>query len=210
MGDKNIKRRPEGIIFDIGGVLLDFDHMKICRGLSRRCVHSPEEVYEAIFSSGLEALYDSGRLSSGEFYTEVLRRLGIKADGVTFEEFSAIWCEIFMEKKDVTSLAKGLLGSTRLMILSNTNELHFEFARRKFPFLDDFFQWSFLSYKIGSSKPDPVVFKTVIDTTGIGASRLFFIDDRQEYVDAGIKAGIESRQYVSPEGLKNALKSMGF
>ncbi|MBI5343814.1 MAG: HAD family phosphatase, partial [Deltaproteobacteria bacterium] len=176
-------KRPEGVIFDLGGVLLAFDHMDVCRALGRLSGKTPDEVYGRIFKSGLEEAYDKG-LPTWEFYHEALKRLGMN---IPFDEFSRIWCGIFTEKNDVIEILASLKGRTRLFLLSNTNELHFEFARKKFPFLDNTFDALFLSYRLGLRKPEPEIYEAVIISSGIDPSNLFFTDDKPDYADAAKK-----------------------
>jgi FMN phosphatase YigB (HAD superfamily) len=198
-------KSPLGVIFDIGGVLLDFDHMRACRALAEQCSLVAEEVYEKVFTSGLEAAYDRG-MPTGEFYGECMRRLSVD---IPFERFSLLWSDIFREKPDVREIVEVLAGRTRLFILSNTNPLHYEFAVKKFTFLREFFEASFLSYEIGETKPSLVVYRTVIEKTGLLPSELFYIDDHEEYAEAARSLGIPSVRFTTAGLLKDKLSELG-
>ncbi|TAN63451.1 HAD family phosphatase [bacterium] len=199
--------RPSGVIFDIGGVLIDFDHMLICERLAKDCGLTPADVYAKIFTSGIEADYDTGALSTDEFLSAVCRAITLNMPRA---ELSEIWCGIFSEKKDVTSIIRSIHGKTRLMLLSNTNELHFEYARKKFPVLDSLFEPKFLSFEIGLRKPDPAIYKKVIELTCLNSKDLVYIDDRQDYVDAAQAAGLPSERFTSAENLKKLLLKLDF
>jgi putative hydrolase of the HAD superfamily len=199
--------RPSGVIFDIGGVLIDFDHMLICKRLANDCGLAPNDVYAKIFTSGIEAAYDTGTLSTDDFLSAVSKAISLNMPRA---ELSERWCGIFSEKKDVTAIIRAIHGKTRLMLLSNTNELHFEYARKKFPVLESLFEPKFLSYEIGLRKPDPAIYKKVIELTCLNSKDLVYIDDRQDYVDAAVAAGLPSERFITAEDLKKSLVKLGF
>lgn len=200
-------KKPDGMIFDVGGVLIDFDHMLICSKLAAKCGLSPGTVYAKIFTSGIEAAYDTGALSTDEFLSAVCETLSLNMPRA---ELGEIWCAIFSEKKDVTQIVRALAGKTRLMLLSNTNELHFEYAKKAFPVLDGLFKEQFLSYKLRLRKPDPAIYKKAVQLSGLCAERLFYIDDRQDYVDASKNAGLPAARFIGADELKALLKTLGF
>jgi putative hydrolase of the HAD superfamily len=200
-----VHKSPLGVVFDIGGVLLDFDHMRACGALGQRCGMSSEDVYELVFTSGLEASYDRG-MPTRDFFKECMRRL---STDIPFEKFGPLWSDIFREKPDVREIVEGLAGRTRLFILSNTNPLHYEFAVKKFTFLKEFFEASFLSFEIGETKPSPMVYRTVIEQTGLLPSELFYIDDHEEYAEAARSLGIPSVRFTTAGLLKEKLSELG-
>jgi len=66
--------RPiRAILFDLGNVLLPFDHMRIARALAGHTTHSPHDLYQSFFDSPVQALHDEGHISGREFF-ERLRR----------------------------------------------------------------------------------------------------------------------------------------
>ena len=205
---KNIER-PEGVIFDLGGVILDFDHMLICRPLAELSGMAPEEVFETVFASGLERLYDKGKISTDEFYTEGLSLLGIPRADLPPERFKEVWNGIFTLKDEVVDIIRGLRGKARLFLLSNTNELHWEYAAREYPVLSELFEDVFLSFRLGARKPEPEIFRKVMDSVSIPAERLFYVDDLAGHVEAARGAGIDGLVFTTPEELSGRLASVG-
>lgn len=201
--------RPAGVIFDLGGVLLTFDHMDICRDLSGVTGLAPEEIYRRVFTSGLEKRYDLGRVTTEEFYTEGLELLGITPEDLPREDFERIWADIFSENAEVTRLLPEVKKRARLFLLSNTNELHFGMAERRFSFLTGTFDEVFLSFRLGMRKPEPEVFEAVVGKTGLAPGELFYVDDDPGHVASARTLGIDSHVYTSPEGLADALAERG-
>ena len=94
------------MLFDIGGVLLAFDHMTSCNRLSNLCSLTPAEVYERLFKSGLEREFDLG-LDPSVFYSRSLTLLGISPSSLSFSEFQEIWGDIFKRKTRDNKYNKG-------------------------------------------------------------------------------------------------------
>jgi len=55
------------IIFDLGRVIVDFEHQAICTKLAEHSPFSPDRIYEIIFKSDLEPSFDKGLVSAEKF-----------------------------------------------------------------------------------------------------------------------------------------------
>ena len=147
------------IVFDLGKVVVDFDHRITSRKLSDISSKSEEEMYDYIFKSGIEKLYDTGKISSEEFYKTAKDYLKIN---ISFEEFSNIWSEIFFEKPEMNDFIAGIDSKKyKKFLLSNTNELHFEYCMKHYPVMKNFDE-IFLSYRLGMIKPSQGIYEHLI------------------------------------------------
>jgi len=193
------------IIFDLGNVILNFDHMIICRKLSRLSKFSPQQVYEIIFSSGLERLYDEGKIATQNFFDEIVNKLGLI---ISFEEFKIIWQDIFWINEGIQEILLSLKGRYKLFLLSNTNPLHFGFARDKFKILEVIDEY-ILSYQVGFSKPAKEIFHEALKKSNVLAAASIYIDDIKEHVTSANKIGLNGILFQSIEGLKADLAKYG-
>lgn len=175
--------------------------MIICRKLSSVCSLSPEQIYERIFISGLERLYDEGKISSQNFFKKVSNKLGLN---ISFEEFKNIWQDIFWINEGIQEILLSLKGRYKLFLLSNTNPLHFEFAREKFDILEAIDEY-ILSYEVGFSKPAVEIFNEVLKKAKVEAEKCIYIDDINEHVTSSNKIGLKGILFQSIEGLKRDL-----
>ena len=82
-------------------------------------------------------------------------------------------------------------------IFSNTSELHFTHIRNSYRFMSEFTGY-FLSYELGSMKPDACAYHAVEKETGHRGSELLYIDDRLENVDAGAARGWNTIHHTAP------------
>lgn len=92
-------------------------------------------------------------------------------------------------------------GRFKLVLLSNTNNIHINFVKSTVPFYEDFkacFDWFFLSQEIKLRKPNTDIYKYILKTTNIKAENALFIDDTKENTDAAETLGITT-WHIDPE-----------
>jgi HAD superfamily hydrolase (TIGR01509 family) len=195
-------RTVKVIIFDLGKVIVDFDHLIICRRLSRYCTFTPNEIYQKTFTSGLEALFDEGSITDYKFFIKLKGQLGLQ---ITKDEFKLIWNRIFKLNPGIAPLIKRLRKDYRLICLSNTNVLHFEYCMKKFALLQ-YFDDFILSYKIGKRKPHRKIFKAALTKAHCPAPACLYIDDMAEYVETAEAIGMKAIHFKSVKQLKKQLK----
>jgi putative hydrolase of the HAD superfamily len=75
--------------------------------------------------------------------------------------------------------------------------------------LDRVFDAVVLSFRVGSAKPDPAIYRTALDAVGARASDALFVDDQADYVDGAAALGIDARLILRlgalpPEGISEA------
>lgn len=173
------------IIFDFGNVVAMFSHKKICQGLEKCSNYPAKKLHNIIFKiiyyqDPLEKLLDEGALTSEGFFQEVKARAGLR---INYKRFKKIWQDIFwLNEPMVEVLEKLKRKGYKLVLLSNTNELHFRWACSQFKILK-IFDELVLSFKKGYRKPDKRLWQ------GYGKESIY-IDDVEEYCRAAEKAGI--------------------
>lgn len=198
----------KAIIFDLGRVLLDFDHYIAARKISAFTDKTPQEIYVMFFDSTLTAHFEEGRISGREFFLQVKERLNLD---IAYDEFVPIWNDIFFltdKNKLVYRIAKSLKEAYKLALLSNINTLHFEYVKKKFPILDAFHN-VIASCEAGVIKPNPLIYRLALDRLGVMPEEVFYTDDRIELVDGARKLGIHGFVFQGIEKLKQDLNASG-
>jgi glucose-1-phosphatase len=193
------------IIFDLGKVIVDFDHMTFCDNLSSLCALPAEAVYEHIFLSGLEKLFDSGRLSPEAFFEAARTRLSLSID---MDHFSRLWSDIFSLNPGIDTLINGLKDKYRLLCLSNTNPWHFTWCRQHFAVLnmfDDFI----LSYEANCCKPDRAIFEIALGKANARPEQCIFIDDSADNVRGARQLNITAFIFTTVATLTQDLSAAG-
>ena len=198
----------EAIIFDLGNVLIDFDHTIAARRISKFTDKTQEEMFNLFFDSELTALFEEGRISPQNFFTKVKESLNLKID---YDEFVPIWNEIFfLSEKNlgVYNLAKQLKSNYRLALLSNINILHFSYLQKKFPIFDAFHN-IITSYEVGFRKPHPFIYQKTLEALGALPPQVFYTDDRPELTASAKELGIRGFVFRGIEQLKQDLFNNG-
>src|SRR5262245_15848023 len=123
---------PRCIIVDFGNVIAFFDHRKAARQLAvlGRTPLDAQQVYRAIFQTRLEEDYDSGRVSTAAFIEQLRVELDLEAsDG----EIGRAWNDIYTPNTAMLDVIDEIdRRGARLILASNTNELHYQWFRPRF------------------------------------------------------------------------------
>jgi len=200
MSDKEIRL----VIFDIGRVILDFDHMITCRKLAQYSKKDEEYIYDYIFNSEVLNEYEKGKITSAKMFEAISDKLGLD---IPFEKFKRVWGDIFTLKEGIEELIRRVKKAASIAVLSNTDEMHFDFIMDRVEIMKDF-DWLFLSHEIGFRKPDKEIFEYIRDVTGFAPNEMIFIDDIEEFVVAAKKYGIKGILFKDIDTLAKDLEAM--
>jgi FMN phosphatase YigB (HAD superfamily) len=190
------------ITFDLGNVLIKVDHLRFCRRLGALAGISPREVYAQVFESSLEPGYDTGSITSQEFYQRVTAHFGVT---LPYWRFSDFWCDIFDPMDGMEKLVRHLEPHYPLYLLSNTNNLHFEYIRERFNDLLGRFRAFVLSYEVGSRKPEAAIYQALVRQVGRRPEEILFLDDKPAFVAEARSHGLVAWQFRSPGELRREL-----
>ena len=194
------------LLFDLGDVLVGLDFERAYRAFAKRSEHPPETIPHLIGATDLARPYELGEITSQQFHERFCKALAIDCD---YEEFRRIWEDMFLPEPLVPEpVLEALSDKYRLVLVSNTNEIHFQSIRRRFPLLrhfDDFV----LSYQVQSLKPSEKIYQEAIRVSGCTAEECFFADDKAENVQAAKRAGIDAVQFAGRGSLERHLRQRG-
>ena len=202
---ENQKVRIKALLFDMGNVLLFFDARRSSKAFSKLVGVPEEKVWNIFFISDLERAYTRGEISSKKFFKEVSTYFPKKID---FATFAALWNDIFTENEEMSQLLAKLKKRYPLYLISNTNDLHYNYVRKHFRILRHFTK-CFPSHAVGHRKPDPSMFRHVLRSIKLKPEETVFIDDIQEYVDSAKRLGIQGVQFRSRSELEKDLRRLG-
>jgi putative hydrolase of the HAD superfamily len=195
-----------GILFDLGKVLVDFDFETGLQALHAACSISRNRLEEVLWDENCIRRYERGEISTPEFHAYLCRTADLKLD---LAGFRRTWSSVFLPHPIVSeSLLAGLKSRYRLVLVSNTNEIHIDFVRSNYRVLD-YFHHHVFSYEVGSLKPDRKIFERAIHVSGHPAETLFFTDDREENIAAAAQLGMRAHQFSTESNLVAALQQAG-
>lgn len=199
---------PRFFYFDMGNVLLDFDHDIACRRVAALTGLGADRVRQEIFRSGLELRYERGELTTEEFHSEFCRRTGAE---IAVDQLAEACSDIFSLKPEMPGLLRQLRAAGhRLGLLSNTCAAHWQFVYpRGFAELWPPFEQFALSFELRSLKPEPEIYQQAAALAGCALAEIFFVDDRADNIAQARDLGMDAVQFESPERLIDDLRVRG-
>ena len=192
------------VFFDLGRVLLWFDNGLFLRALAERSGRTVEEVRE-IAHANLDLIrgFDSGAVTADDFRAGVCSALGLDIEA---DEFWSVYADIFTVHAPGLDAARRLRSTgLKLVLLSNTDPVRYEFVRRRFP-ETQFFDAYVLSYEVGRLKPDPGIYLEAARRAGCAPGECVFIDDLAENVAGAEAVGMKGIVYAPTTDLVAALR----
>lgn len=203
---QNIKN----IIFDFGGVLVDLDRQR-CEESFKAIGIDLNSMIDDFHQHGVLADFENGEATPPQFF-EALRNLSnghAPSDEQIWEAWDSFLVGLPHERLDILISLK---GHYRLMLLSNTNFIHWYRAQNDL-FLyrgltvGDLFEQIFLSFEMHLQKPQPAIFERVIEQTGIRPDETLFIDDSPVNCKAAAELGIRTFCPTTPDEWMNLFKT---
>jgi putative hydrolase of the HAD superfamily len=194
------------IVFDFGNVIGYFDHRRAARLLTAHCSLPEEVILGHVCDAEREDAYEAGRLTSAEFLAQL--RAALRA-GCPDEHLGAAYADIFSPNEDVCALVPRLRRRYRLLLGSNTTELHARQFRRQFADTLRHFDALVFSYEVGARKPKAAFFEHCQRRAGCAADQCLFIDDLPANVAGARECGWRGIVYRDAAGLRRDLAALG-
>lgn len=192
------------VIFDLGKVLIPFDFSRGYRAMEKLCSYPAAEIPKRIGTTDLVHRFESGLVEPRDFVDQLSAMLDLR---VNYEQFCDIWSSIFLPDPLIPeSMLAGLRERYRLLLLSNTNAIHFEMVRQSYPMLRHFDHFV-LSYEVKAMKPAPAIYQQAIAHAQCRPEECFYTDDIPAYVEGARKLGIDAVQFESRAQLERELQA---
>jgi 2-haloacid dehalogenase len=199
--------QPSTVIFDLGGVLIDWNP----RYLYRKLFAGDDEAMEAFLAEVTSPAWNAEQ-DAGRTWREAVDALAAihpdRRDLIA--AYDERWEETLGDPIEgtVEILAELRAGGLRLAALSNWSAEKFPIARPRYPFLD-WFETIVISGEVRVSKPDPGIFRHVLERLDLDAEACVFIDDSAANVEAAADLGMTALQFRDPATLRADLRALG-
>jgi putative hydrolase of the HAD superfamily len=194
------------IVFDFGNVLGFFDYGITTERLTRHSHLSADDIRRFIYGGDLEDAYESGRITSAEFLRRVREGCGLSCPDAALTE---AYADMFWPNEAVCALVPRLKPRYRLLMGSNTNELHSRHFLRQFADTVRHFVGLVLSHEVGARKPRPEFFLHAQQLAGCAAEACLFIDDLPANVAGARALGWQGIVYAQGTDLPAELAKLG-
>ena len=193
------------VLFDLGGVIVNWHNSWFIQEVSEEFQIDPKELSKE-FERNLADI-STGRIVEKEFW----HKIGKELESIKLMNFEAsLLDKIFRKHVSLNNLMIELSRNLTqkgitVGILSNTEHVTYSVVEDLLSL--DHFKHKFLSYKIGHLKPEPEIYRHVIENIPFQKEELFFIDNLKSNVESARLEGIDSVQYSNFNELLSECKS---
>jgi len=198
--------RPDAVVFDLGGVLVDWDPRHLYRKLFAGDDARMEWFLAHVCNNDWNRQQDAGRS-----FAEGVRLLCAEwpEHAAMIRAYHERWPEMIAGAIDGTVDILDHLAArgTPLYALTNWSAETFALTRRRFAFLDRFAHIA-VSGELKMMKPDRAIFDHVLAKSGTAPARTVFIDDSAANVAAAAALGFVALRFESPERLRRDLRGL--
>ena len=193
------------VLCDLGNVIVFFDDKKIAHGFAKFSDKDEEYIHKFFLNSMARKRFDVGKITAKQLFADFKNKLNLK---IGFSQFKKIWCSCFTGvNKDMMHLLNKLKKNYKLVLLSNTDEIHFTYLNNKHH-LTEIFDDFVLSYKVGHMKPSPGIYLHALKKAREFPTKVVYIDDIKTFVTASKLFGIKGIHYTNFEKLKKELRRL--
>ena len=193
-------------MFDLGGVLIDWNPRYLYRKL-----FDDEAAMESFLADVVSPEWN-GQQDSGRTWAEAVEVLG--AEHPEQRDLIAAYWHRWQETlgdaiaPTVEILEELRRTGVRLYALSNWSAETFPVARPRYPFLESF-DGIVISGEVKLAKPDPRIFRHLLDKYSLDPAATVFIDDSAANVQAAAAQGLVALRFEDAPTLRNDLVRLG-
>ena len=197
---------PNVLLFDLGGVLVEFSGVEGLRELLR----TPSDqaaIRQRLIACSLLRQFEVGALEPSAFAEAFVTEWDLVVPPATFLAEFRSWSRALLP--GARELLDALRPRYRLAALSNSNAVHWDRNTTELG-VTGLFDAAYSSHQLGCHKPEPAIYREALARLGVGADRVVFFDDFEPNVAGARAEGITAFQVRGVEQLADCLRQHGF
>lgn len=194
------------VLFDLGGVVLNFDPGPRLAALSEDCGVAEEEILARIWNTDFDRLNDRGVYTPAEWHRLFGQTLGLKMELKPFVDLLMSSWSLNAPLLDVIDQIP--YGVQKAAFTNNPPHVR-EGLPASFPEVISRLDPIIFSCDLRLAKPDTEAFEAALAVLGATAAEVVFIDDNKTNVAAAASVGMTALHYESPSQIGSALRLLG-
>lgn len=197
---------PDVLLFDLGGVLVEFSGIE---GL-RRLLRAPADeaaVRQRLVACPLLRQFEVGALEPLAFADAFVTAWDLVVPPTTFLREFRSWSRALLP--GARELLDALRPQYRLAALSNSNAVHWDRNTTDLG-VTGLFDAAYSSHQLGCHKPEPAIYREALARLGVPAARVAFFDDLEPNVAGARAEGITAFHVRGVGELTACLREHGF
>ncbi len=197
----------EGLLFDLGGVVIGIDFERALQAWNQWTLLSIEEMRDRFKMDEVYERHERGEVEASEYFAHLRKVLDLEASDA---DIALGWNAIFLsEITETVNYIRAVNNNLPCFAFTNSNPTHQNSWMSAFPRVVESFQQIFVSSELGLRKPDREAFESISDVTGIGLSATLFFDDTEENVKGAQAIGMNAVHVKGHIDVKLALSKIG-
>jgi len=182
------------VIFDIGGVLIDFDLADLLERIAEESRLSESEAI-AIWDEPERIQVETGLMDARSYFGHLVDVAGLNW---SYQDWVQLWADVYAINNPGMDLLRKLKSKGHCVcILSNLAEFNKEAIDLKYPSFFAESEHNFFSYELGYHKPDPRIYRQVCKALSVSPERCVFIDDMVENADGATAVGMKGIAFLN-------------
>jgi putative hydrolase of the HAD superfamily len=202
-----MKSDIEAIIFDFGGVMMDFRQLPSFQEQESRLGLEPGGLSEILWRSPDWRLAEVGTITDEEYWRRTGAQLGLHTSEAIRNFVQALFRDAKSDRR-MADLVRRLRGRYRTGLLSNASDVLPRLLHERYG-LDGLFDVEVISALVGLAKPAPAIFRLTLERLDTVPEATVFVDDYEPNVTAAAELGIRAIHFVGYEALIPALQKQG-
>jgi putative hydrolase of the HAD superfamily len=195
------------LLFDLGGVVINFDFAGAFRLWASRAGCDPSELAERFALDEPYEQHERGEIPASRYFAALRQSLAID---LSDEDFVEGWNDVYLGvvpgMSEVLTIAQRYLP---LFAFTNSNPTHKSVWEHLYASDLQPFETIFVSSDLGARKPDPDAFDLVARRMGFAPGEVLFFDDGAENVVGARAAGMQGVVVASIRDVRRALTRIG-
>ena len=197
-------KKIDNIIFDLGNVILDIDYQSTIKAFEKIGIENASILYSKSSQTKIFDQLETGKITKEDFILEIQKIIPKASKSEIINAWNAIIKDLPESRIDIL---KNLKDKFSIFLLSNTNSIHIDYIVKKIGGgkYDEFynlFDKVYYSHEVKLRKPDPNIFKLVINENNLKIKNTLFIDDSIQHINSAKKLGLQTYH------LNNSMESL--
>lgn len=195
----------KAVVFDMGGVLLRSENYAPRIALAKKYGLTLKQLEDLVFNSESAALATVGKLTDLEHWAQVCNSLNVPYEdrGIFEEDF---WKGDRLDKELIDFL-DSLRPGIKTGLLSNAWVGTREILKNRHA-CRDVFDVSIFSYEVGLAKPDPEIYRLILEYLKVDSCETIFLDDNQENVESANVLGFHAILFTDREQALKEIRAL--
>lgn len=202
-----MKSEIKNVVIDLGGVMIDLDRERCVRAFELLGLKGADSMLGLYKQEEPFLSVETGRISSARFY-DGLRSLTSR--NITDEQFENAFNEFLValpvERLNALTAMRG--DGLKLYMISNTNAIMYDgWIKQAFMqqsrHVGDYFDGIITSFAEGTCKPDPLIFKILLDRYHLVPAETILLDDSEANCEAARGLGMQALRIIGDTTILN-------